>query len=688
MDRKVIRTYKDYIEDGNDYFNFNIWMSKMTEDFDGSEYVDYDEEVEHLRDLLHDELYVKAKEKLSKSRLFNGASKFSVTRKIENSALGYANPRKKAEQMLRVTNAPFSIYYNYLHDHNYENIIFNKPFEKEGLSSVINMGVKFLLTKAAMKHNNGKLFRATLVLNMFIELNDYWRWQHQITPENRIWKSSEKNMSEKGIEVLNGNIKILAATERSAGLMNLKTVVSAYDFLPKDVANKIINDYLENALCPSDETTAELLDSLSDEVDPNLLDVKMPKVTGLSLDNRLYYNGLRAVYILPFPTILIKSLEKKLSHIPNAKGQMKMAVKGLNNLLYNPRLVAMMMQELEKDVEDNNLWNTDLGVSIIANLYEGFRETLGKTAWKDIAQEHFTYEHINDSNDDVEIIFSLEKEDIWTASSAGNSWSSCHSATFGHSPIFMGGDEITFVVYEKGSRMADEGVDSKKWRAYGHLWYDENDKNRMVFSVEHAYPNQDNKISEVIKDIILDGLELKYTSTETIFNHATINILEGTTSHGYYDYNECTTPNYFTFDIETEAEELDKGFMETGLNLLNESMTLDVERYIEAGSVATTEVIKNLGFLLHYCNKKDIELTIPNISYLYEIGDLGDAFTAVGRATYMALGQNDDLSFGSGLHLESLEEGEDLGGWDQTSSLSVIVNYYCYPNLETREWYY
>lgn len=687
MDRKVIRTYKDYMENGNQYFEFDTWMNKMTEDFDGSEYVDYDEEVEHLRDLLHDELYVKAKEKLSKSRLFNGASKFSVVRKIENSTIGYAQPRQKAEQMLRVTSAPFSIYYNYLHNNKYENIIFNKPFEGDGLSSVTDMGLKFLLTEAAKRDDGTRLFRALLVLNMFIELNDLWRWQHHVSPEYRSWKSSEKKMTERGIEVLNGNLKILAATERSTGLKNLKTIVAAYDFLSKDVSDVIINEYLENAICPSDETTAKIFDSLSDEIDPDLLDTKMPKVTGLSLDNRLYHNALRSVYMLPFPNILVKSLEKKLSHIPNAKGQLKMGVKGLNNFLYNPRLVDMMMVELQKSVEDNNLWNTDLGVSIIEQLYQGYRDTLGKTAWKDIAQEHFTYEHINDSEDDVEIIISLEKEDIWTASSAGNSWSSCHSATFGHSPIFMGGDEISFVAYEKGSRMADEGVDSKRWRAYCHLWYDENDKNRMVFSVEHAYPNQDNKISEVIKDIILDGLELKYTSTETIFNHATINILEGTTSHGYYDYNECTTPNYFTFDIETEAEELDKGFMETGVNLLNESMTFDVERYREAG-IATTEAIKNLGFLLHYCNKKDIELTIPSISYLHEIGDLGDAFTAAGRATYMALGQNDDLSFGSGLHLESLEEGEDLGGWDQTSSLSVIANYYCYPNLETREWYY
>ena len=687
MDRKVIRTYKDYMENGNQYFEFDTWMNKMTEDFDGSEYVDYDEEVEHLRDLLHDELYVRAKEKLSKSRLFDGASKFSVVRKVENSAIGYANPKKKAEQMLKVTNAPFSIYYSYLHDHKYKNIIFNEPFEEEGLTSVISLALNFLLTEAAMKDNNAKLFRTTLVLNMFIELNDSWRWQHCITPERRVWRSSEKDMTEKGVEVLNGNIKILAATERSAGLKNLKTVVSAYDFLPKDVANKIINDYLENALCPSDETTTELFNSLSDEVNPNLLDIKMPKVTGLSLGDRLYHNSLRTVYMLPFPIVLVKSLKKKLSHIPNAKGQMKMAVKGLNNLLYNPRLTTMMMQELSKDVEDNNLWNTDLGVSIITNLYEGFRETLGKTAWKDIAQQHFTYEHVNDSEDDIEIIFSLEKEDIWTASSAGNSWSSCHAATFGHSPIFMGGDEVTFVAYEKGSRMADEGVDSKRWRAYCHLWYDKNDKNRMIFSVEHAYPNGDKRISEVVKDIILDGLELKYTSTETIFNHATINVLEGTTSHGYYDYNECQTPNYFTFDIESEAEEWDEEFMEAGLNLLSESLIHDVERYREAG-VGTKEVVKNLGFLLHYCNKKGIDLIIPEINYLHEIGDLGDDFTAVGRATYMLIDKDADLSFGSGLHMDSLEEGVELGAWEQTSDLSLIVSHYCYPNLETREWYY
>ena len=566
MDRKVIRTYQEYLEQGNSSFHFDTWLDKMTEECE-DEVSSY--QAEEIKDTIENHSYVNAKRKLAQSRLFNGASKFSVNKVIKNSSIGYPNAREKAYALLRTDLVPFSLGFRCLNENNFESIIYNTPFPEDTLDSLQHMSLLFLLSDAVNKNDTTtRLYRTLVVLNAFIELSNFWRWERKMVFNFRNWKVSARAIVDKGAEELHKRIRATHARYNSVGLVNLKSVIAAYDLIPKVKANKIIMDYIENGVFPDSDTVEKMMNELDTDNDDSsidrLMEVPLPSSDGLVGGNII------TPHILPLPSVLMDSAKKKLMHIPNAKGQMKMSVKSINNMLYNPRLFDMMLEELQDlRVETHTFWTTQLGEEVIKSLYDGYREVLGKTAWKEIGQKHFSYEHIAIKDESVDIIFSLEKEDILTASSAGNSWSSCHGSSYGHSPIFMAGDEVTFIVYEKGSGQAEEGVDSKRWRAYGHLWYDSEDKEKMVFSIEHPYPNNRFDVREIVEGIVLDGLESKFTTNATIFDHGTINTIQGTTSYGYYDYHERMMRTHFTYDILDAAKHWDEEFYNRGIEVLD-----------------------------------------------------------------------------------------------------------------------
>lgn len=135
----------------------------------------------------------------------------------------------------------------------------------------------------------------------------------------------------------------------------------------------------------------------------------------------------------------------------------------------------LVMAEVIKVLKRKSSWQLD-------RLEKSFSRISSNVQYKDV----------------VKWVFSLEAQDILTASVNDHDWSSCHASSYGNTPMALMSNGVTFVIYEEeGDKLLYE-IDNKVNRTYAH--YKEeygcmpNGEIKRTLVLEGAYPRQHNKM--------------------------------------------------------------------------------------------------------------------------------------------------------------------------------------------------
>lgn len=197
----------------------------------------------------------------------------------------------------------------------------------------------------------------------------------------------------------------------------------------------------------------------------------------------------------------------------------------------------LMMEEVLKILKRKSSWQLD-------NLEKSFSKISSNVLYKDT----------------VKWIFSLEAQDILTASVNDHDWSSCHASSYGNTPMALMSNGVTFVIYEEEGDKLCHDIDNKTKRTYAHYKEEHgsmpNGEVKRTLVLEGAYPRHYNeKTRDALVNIIAEitgetDITIKYLEEAMFFGSDYGYIDSYGEDHevpddfvkcGYYDYFESNS---------------------------------------------------------------------------------------------------------------------------------------------------
>ena len=197
----------------------------------------------------------------------------------------------------------------------------------------------------------------------------------------------------------------------------------------------------------------------------------------------------------------------------------------------------LMMEEVLKVLKRKSSWQLD-------SLEKSFSKISSNVQYKDT----------------VKWVFSLEAQDILTASVNDHEWTSCHASSYGNTPMALMSNGITFVIYEEEGDKLLYDIDNKINRTYGH--YKEeygcmpNGEVKRTLVLEGAYPRRFNeKIQKALVKIIAEitgsqDIDIVYEDKAMFFGvdysygdgrEEEYEVPDDFIKCGYYDYFESNS---------------------------------------------------------------------------------------------------------------------------------------------------
>lgn len=210
----------------------------------------------------------------------------------------------------------------------------------------------------------------------------------------------------------------------------------------------------------------------------------------------------------------------------------------------------LVMEEVLKVLKRKSSWQLD-------SLEKGFSKISSNVQYKDT----------------VKWIFSLEAQDILTASVNDHEWSSCHASSYGNTPMALMSNGITFVIYEEEGDKLSYDIDNKINRTYAHYKeeYDSmsNGEVKRTLVLEGAYPRRFNeKIQKALVNIIAEmtgstDIDIVYEDKAMFFGidydysdyrDEDYEVPDDFIKCGYYDYFESNSQVGFQDGVRTDYE--------------------------------------------------------------------------------------------------------------------------------------
>lgn len=195
-----------------------------------------------------------------------------------------------------------------------------------------------------------------------------------------------------------------------------------------------------------------------------------------------------------------------------------------------------IMEEILKVLKRKSSWQLE-------HLEKGFSKISSNVQYKDT----------------VKWVFSLEAQDMLTASVNNHGWSSCHASSYGNTPMALMSNGVTFVIYEEEGGKLCYDIDSKTKRVYAHYKeeYDSmpSGEVKRTLVLEGAYPRRYNeKIQKALINIIAEitgskDIDIVYEDEAMFFgtdyNHddhrGDYEVPDDFIKCGYYDYFESNS---------------------------------------------------------------------------------------------------------------------------------------------------